>query len=122
MFYIENTGIIRITRGDSAEAPLFMNQGCELNPIRYELKDNDEVYFGVMEPNYPFEQAIIKKKYTKNDVNEYGDVVVKFSSEDTVNLIPGKYFYSIKLNKWDEEKQIYDIYTIVERTQFFIEE
>lgn len=122
MFYIENTGIIRITRGDSAEAPLFINRGTEIEPIRYNLDEKSQVYLGVMEPNYPFEQAIIKKKYTKDDVNEFGDVVVKFSSEDTVNLIPGKYYYSIKVNEWNEDKQDYDIYTIVERTQFFIEE
>ena len=33
------------------------------------------------------------KKY----VNEYGDIMVKLNPQDTLNMLPGKYFYSIKL-------------------------
>ena len=96
MIDLSRNGIIEVNRGDSFELPLFINQGTDITPIRYNMKDsNSEVYVGVMEPNQPFERAIIRKKYTKDDVNENGDIVIKFSSNDTVCLLPGKYYYQI---------------------------
>ena len=49
---ISNNGFITINRGDSFSAPLFINCGTQLMPIRYSLKDHPrtEVYLGVMEP------------------------------------------------------------------------
>ena len=49
-----------------------------------------------MIPGQLFENAVIKKKYTKNDVNKNGDIIISFTPEDTVYLDPGKYFYEIK--------------------------
>lgn len=126
MIDLSRNGIIEVNRGDSFELPLFINQGTDITPIRYNMKDsNSEVYVGVMEPNQPFERAIIRKKYTKDDVNENGDIVIKFSSNDTVCLLPGKYYYQIKIklyNNYDNNKEDYNINTIVPMTQFIIVE
>lgn len=126
MIDLSRNGIIEVNRGDSFELPLFINQGTDITPIRYNMKNsNSEVYVGVMEPNQPFERAIIRKKYTKNDVNENGDIVIKFSSNDTVCLLPGKYYYQIKIklyNNYDNNKEDYNINTIVPMTQFIIVE
>lgn len=126
MIDLSRNGIIEINRGDSFELPLFINQGTDITPIRYNMKNsNSEVYVGVMEPNQPFERAIIRKKYTKDDVNENGDIVIKFSSNDTVCLLPGKYYYQIKIklyNNYDNNKEDCNINTIVPMTQFIIVE
>lgn len=126
MIDLSRNGIIEVNRGDSFELPLFINQGTDIAPFRYNMKDsNSEVYVGVMEPNQPFERAIIRKKYTKDDVNENGDIVIKFSSNDTVCLLPGKYYYQIKIklyNNYDNNKEDYNINTIVPMTQFIIVE
>lgn len=126
MIDLSRNGIIEVNRGDSFELPLFINQGTDITPIRYNMKDsNSEVYVGVMEPNQPFERAIIRKKYTKDDVNENGDIVIKFSSNDTVCLLPGKYYYQIKIklyNNYDNNKEDYNINTVVPMTQFIIVE
>ena len=126
MIDLSRNGIIEVNRGDSFELPLFINQGTDITPIRYNMKtSNSEVYVGVMEPNQPFERAIIRKKYTKNDVNENGDIVVKFSSNDTVCLLPGKYYYQVKIklyNNYDNNKEDCNINTIVPMTQFIIVE
>ena len=97
MFNISSNGIITLNRGDTIKLPLFINAGTEMNPVRYEIKESDKVYLGVMENNMPFERAIIKKVYTSKDINENGDIVVEFKSEDTCNLIPDDYYYEIKL-------------------------
>ena len=93
---ISNNSFITINRGDSFSAPLFINCGTQLMPIRYSLKDHPrtEVYLGVMEPNQTFENAIIRKKYDINSkINQYGDLIIDLSSSDTEYLLPGKYYY-----------------------------
>lgn len=117
MFQIADNGIIKLSRGDNVEMPLFINRGTKLVPIRYDLRDNSdtEVYFGLMLPGQQFESALLRKKYTKEDSNEHGDVVIKFTPEDTIYLDPGKYFYEIKAIL-----QNGDINTIISKTEFYI--
>lgn len=98
MFNIAKNGIITITRGDSAETSLYINIGTELKPEKWKLGDNDQVYLGIMEPNQLFEDAIVKKKYTKDDHKDEDEALtISFDCEDTENLLPGVYYYSIKL-------------------------
>ena len=98
MFTISRNGIIELSRGDNVDIPLFINKGTPLEPIRYNLFENSktQIYFGLMIPGQYFENAIIRKKYTKDDANEFGDVIIKFTPEDTIYLDPGKYFYEVK--------------------------
>lgn len=51
-----------------------------------------------MEPNQPFEDAVIKKKFTSrlSTTNSSGDLEIKFKPSDTEYLAPGKYYYAIK--------------------------
>ena len=98
-------GILSLTRGDTCLFPLFLNAGTDQQPIRYVLHDTvvggqiigtDEVFVAIEEPNQRFEDARVKQKYTKKNLNRYGDVVIVFSHEDTKCLLPGKYYYEIK--------------------------
>ena len=49
-----------------------------------------------------FENALVRKKYTKENLNEDNNVLISFNSEDTENLLPGKYFYEVKAVIIDE--------------------
>lgn len=120
MFNI-NQGKILITRGDCVDVPLFLNQGTDTEIIRYRLKSTDKIYFGVMEPNQRFEDAIIKKVFTHDDLNEEGDVVIKIRTSDTENLLPGKYYYQIKLVMQDEDENRI-VNTVVDKKEFWIDE
>lgn len=122
MFNISDNCIINVTRGDSFELPLFLNQGTNVSPMRYVLTDKDEVYVGVTECNQPFESALIRKKFTYKDLNENGDVVVKFNHEDTAQVLPDLYYYEIKLRKYNSTTERYEVHTVVPKTKFFIEE
>ena len=60
MLALTSIGQIRLTRGDTLTLPIQINQGDNMYPILYELEQKDEVYFALMEPNQPWEQAILK--------------------------------------------------------------
>ena len=124
MFNIAKNGIITITRGDSAETSLYINTGTELKPIKTALGKNDKVYLGVMEPNQLFEDALLKKVYTYKDHTDKDDPYVlniSFDCEDTENLLPGVYYYSIKLYRPGDGLTTKDrIDTIVPKRKFII--
>ena len=121
MFNIAYNGIITVNRGDSFTLPFFINIGTNMDPVRYQLKDNDILYVGVMEPNQPFENAIVRKKYTVSDTNNDGDVLITFKPQDTQCLLPGRYYYQIKLQIFNsDDTSDYDVNTVVDKTQFFV--
>ena len=122
MLDISQNNKITVTRGDTFSVPLFINQGTELKPIRYVLKDQDKIYLAIMRPNQPFECALVKKVYSKENINEYGDIVIEIEHDDTRCLEPGKYFYQIKAQLYNEEKDKLEINTIVSKTEFWIED
>ena len=104
MFDISNEGNIQLIRGDSLSLALFINKGNELYPVRYDLTDDDTVYFALMEDGQLFENAILKKMYTsKNAQTKEGDLIISLSTEDTQNLREGLYKYTIKLRTKNED-------------------
>jgi len=120
MLKISKFGQITVSRGDSFRAPLFLNSGTEYAPVRYELGDSDKLYFALMEPNQRFEDAILKRIYDKNsEKTEYNDTYICIYPTDTENLIPGTYYYTIKLvtEVFGGPSQVA---TVVPETEFYI--
>lgn len=122
MFRIDPNGIVVVNRGDSFELPITLNVGDSIEVIPYELKDTDVLYLGIMEPNQPFETAIVRKKLTKADINRHTGLVFRFWPEDTVCLYPGKYYYQIKIKTIDPIYNREDVETVVDKTLFYIQE
>lgn len=134
MFNIAFNGIITVNRGDSFSFPLTINFGSTLEPDAYRWSHpahlHDKIYFAVMEPNQPFETAIIKKVFTREDVDKDDQVIIKFKPKDTECVLPGKYYYQIKLQRFNSKKledgtyvynlDDYDVDTVIDKTQFFI--
>lgn len=118
MLEISRNGIITLNRGDSFILEIDLNIGTPVDPILYYMKDEDKLYFAIMEPNQPFEHALVRKEFTKEDQKEDGDVVMTFSSTDTEFLLPGRYYYSVKLLRKEDENEYID--TVVSKTQFII--
>lgn len=115
-----NSSTIRINRGDSFEAPLFINDGNCLDPQRHIIEEDEKVYFGVIEPNKFWEQAIIKQIYTsESEKTEDGDIIIKISPDETEYLIPGTYYYQIKLVKY-ENNEVKNVRTVVPTTLFYV--
>ena len=63
------------------------------------------MYFGVREPNKYWEQSILKQIYTsESDKTEDGDIIIKINPNETEYLIPGMYYYEIKLVKYENDE------------------
>lgn len=124
MFDISRNGIITMSRGDTWKTEIFVNVGTELVPIGYTLKENEYLYFGLMEPNQPFEVALIRKRIDRTAVVEgdAGYYKINFEVEDTEHLLPGTYYYEVKLLRIDEDTGGNLIDTIIPRTKFVIYE
>ena len=116
---ISRNQIITLNRGDTFSAPLCIECGDRLNPEHYVLGDGDSVYFGVMEANQPFEFALIKKRYTSEDLDEDGNVVISLESKDTQFLLPGTYYYQAKIeHKAEGEDDV--IATLMTKRKLFL--
>ena len=122
MFNVSRNGIITMNRGDTWDTPLFLNLGTSLEPTPFIPSKNDFIYFGLMEPNQPFECAIVKKTFTNKDFDEETlCLTLSFSSCDTENLLPGTYYYEIKLCI-NQGTAVEEVHTIVPKTKFIIVE
>ena len=115
MFSISDNNIITLNRGDSFSLDIFVNVGSPWNPIQYTLGEGDNVYFALCEPNQPFEFALVRKVFTKDDLTDEGMVHMDFSGEMTEYLLPGVYYYTIKLQTYDGS-----VSTIIPKTKFWI--
>ena len=122
MFKITSNGIITVNRGDSFELPIQLETGHAMSPINYSLRPDDVIYLGIMEPNQPFETAIVRKKFTYEDLDKDGNINIRFWPNDTVCLLPGKYYYQVKIQTKDVPTGRYDVETIIDKTLFYIQE
>lgn len=122
MFNISTNGIVTVNRGDSFELPIKLNIGSSMIHKEYVLQPGDVIYLGVMEPNQPFETALIRKKFTYEDLDEFNNITIRFWPEDTVCVLPGKYYYQVKIQTIDSKTQKHDVETVVDKTLFYIEE
>ena len=120
MLNISNNQLITMVRGDTFSFPLFINYCDNWQIYRYKLSSGECVQFRVMPAETSWEDAPIKKEYTKEDQNEDGDIMITFEAEDTLGLEPGTYYYEIKLlqDRVSEEGQL--VNTIITRRSFIM--
>ena len=117
------TNILQMNRGDTYEFNLTIDDEGSENG-KYLLQGNDAVYFGLMEPNSAFEQSIVKKIYTEEDRDKDGNIFITIEPEDTEHLLPGVYYYSVKLEVDHENgetcESIHKVITVINKTKFII--
>ena len=120
MVNISNLGILNLTRGDDCIFYGELRDGDNLDFVKYIADERDEIYFGIMEPNQPFENAIVRKKLSKKNIIEENILVLEINSLDTINLIPGAYYYQFKLNRYTDSG--FKINTLNPKSLLYIEE
>lgn len=116
--------IIVINRGDTYEFTLNIEDENSATGV-YKLIDDDTVYFGIMDPHQPFEDALVKKRFTADDyISEDADsLIITINPEDTLDLFPGKYYYAVKLkmDHLDEDgNEVNKVITIINKSKFII--
>lgn len=118
---ISSNGIITLMRGDSFTTPIYVNIGTKLSPEYYTLSETDRLYFGLMEPNQAFEDAVLKKVFSfTSPKDDEGNILLTLKPSDTEKLLVGKYYYMIKLRSTDSYGQEM-VKTIVPPTLFWLE-
>jgi hypothetical protein len=117
---IASNGIINLMRGDTFTTPIYVNLGSKLSPRYYKLGPADKLYFGLMEPNQAFEDAILKKVFDHTSPQDSeGNTLLMLKPTDTEKLVVGQYYYMIKLRTIDMFGQE-SVRTIVNPTIFWL--
>lgn len=129
--------IIKINRGDSYEFDVKITQKNSDEPYILEV-GKDIVYFALLFPHQPFEHAKewqVKGYWAEDNDQDTstGNIKIKIEPADTRHLMPGVYYYTVKLrrmlpggartvlNNIDDSKLV-EVRTIVDRTKFIINE
>ena len=123
MYRIDINKVITLVAGDTFEYKYKVNTGTNICPVYYSMQDKDHLYFALMEPNQRFEEAVVKKIYDSTSQDEDGCVTIRLESDDTWYLTSGKYYYTIKLEKYIdtvEGKDVFDVITTQPKTLFFL--
>jgi len=126
--------ILMMNRGDRFSFNMTIYDESRATGV-YELKPDDILYFALLNPHDRFEDAIILRGYTYEDANiidtKEGPIHVFkiiLEREDTINLEPGVYYYTLKLQKGTKTGQeslketAANLSTIIGRTKFIINE
>ena len=125
---MSRNNIIVLNRGDSYDFDVTINDESSIDG-RYHLRESDVLYLGIMDPGQPFEEALIKKRLTANETDPSGNITLALVPEDTLELLPGKYFYSVKLHlshteydlKTNEPIGYVDrVVTVINKTKFIL--
>ena len=113
-------GIISMMRGDTVVIPAYINEGTKLQPSYRPLIGNEKLYFALMEPGQPFEDAVLKKVFDScSPTDEDGNIIIRIESTETQRLLCGTYYYTIKLRTPQQGFED-TVTTIVNPTLFYI--
>ena len=117
-----NNDIISMNRGDSFRMPVLINVSDKTSPIYYNITESDTIYFALEEYNQEFENALIRKVFDIEDT-ENNILYITLNSGETIFLLPGEYYYEIKLKHeyydgFGRKQEFID--TIVPRKKFII--
>lgn len=121
MITISPNNIIKFVHGDTIDkAPIFIDCTNDetSTAFKYIVKENDKILFSIMEANQDFNEGIIRKIFTKDDLDENGKLLLSLDSSDSLNVLSGTYSYSIKLVQIRDEKVIAS--TIITKTKLYI--
>lgn len=115
MYHVYKNNVVSVVRGDYLELRIPLIQGRFPFQKKIEIHDGDTLFFGMTHHHEPFERAILKIPYTKEDLNSEGDLLVVIEPEDTIHMLPGVYYYEVKLLTEDSK-----ITTIIPKSKFII--
>ena len=120
MFHIAKNGIITVNRGDTFTLPIFVNLGSPLDPNILDLQQGDQVIFRIVRANDSFDNAIIEKIGTIENLNDEGAIEFVFNTDDTNWIEPNLYYYEVKVEYFRDD--MINVKTFIPRTKFYIVE
>lgn len=115
---ISKNGIVTLIKGDTFHIVMDLNVGTPLQPLKFILENGDYVQFRLFRANNDWNNAVLIKQVTKDDLDNHGNAVFTFNSEDTEDLSCGTYYYQVKLFYTREETL--KVITLMPRTKFHL--
>lgn len=113
IYWGESSNIIKLVRGDTYSTSISIESDTAEDGL-YRLSVSDTLYFGIMYPHQKFEDAIIRKRFTKADQDSDGNILIQLEPSDTIDLDPGVYYYAVKL------RQDNQVSTVINKAKFVI--
>ena len=120
--------MIVLNRGDTYEFDLTIDDDTSVDG-RYHIQGDDTIYFGIMDPHQSFEEALVKKRFTTDDADSNGNLSIVIEPEDTLDLLPGLYYYSVKIHLQHENIHpetgeilgfVDKVHTVINKTKLFL--
>ena len=118
---------IRLYRGDSKEWEIVVNDEFDcINYVPHKFLPNERLYVSITRPNQKFEDGVIKKILTVDDIGQHGYPVLKFRAFDTEFLEPGTYYFEARLANYNEvgdstaENYKMEVRTVIPKVLFYI--
>lgn len=115
---ISNNQIITINRGDTFNMSIPINGRKDIEIEDYIMTEYDRVYFAICEPHQHFEHGVVRKILTVDNLDADGNIEISLIPSDTYYLLPGTYYYEIKLKIGEGESAI--VKTILPRRKLVI--
>lgn len=107
MIHQDLNNLIYLNKGDSGSILVKLWKGCPAFPIPIDIKDSDLILFGVFEPCSCFENALIRKVFTKEDIDlKNNKLIINLLPKDTEYLIPATYYWTVKIVTQNEDSVI----------------
>lgn len=118
-YIVWKNNVISMVRGDSFSNTFDLNKYLDSHILEQLSLNGGTLYFGLMYPNSHFEDSIIIKEYILEESSEDYEVTILLSPDDTELLIPGTYYYTLKLEIQDGSEPS-QVYTLIPKTKFLI--
>lgn len=119
MVQVSNNNIITVNHGDTFSLAIPVIIEPSISPTKYILGTNDKLFFILNEPNGHIERPLLLKTLTSANLDLNNNILINFSSDDTGYLLPGLYYYTIRLVR-NFELPNEQIDTIRQKTKFII--
>lgn len=101
-----------LTRGDTASVCVDVLSETGLSS----LSQSDVLYFGLADFKQPFEYALLKKRFTAADLTPDGKLIITFAPSDTLDLLPGTYYGTVKMRRGESG----EVLTVIDRAKIII--
>ena len=119
MYSGKKNNVVVMTKGDNYIIPVELVISTYPEYYTLVLEEGDVVYFGLMAPGKSFYEAFLKKEFTVSNVTPDGYINVSILPEDTQDLEPGLYYYSVKAVYKLGENDVRTS-TLINKTKFII--
>lgn len=107
---------VLVTRGDTTSIYVNIRKETALDAVTEE----DTIYFGLLDFKQPFENALLKKRFTYKDLSDDGELIITITPRDTLDLLPGTYFGTVKLHRVRKAEGIDEVITVIDRAKIII--